>query len=126
MSSDLQFLKRLRVAAACGRLPPDVGHWVVRLAESTIARRERRALRDSYLRAAADQIHGSLHRKCVALAELVARYRSVSAAVGNPDPGSCEYWVRMALLVDARAPVSIKQLSRIIGHRALYMSNDSP
>lgn len=60
MLTDHEQLRRLEVAAVTGRLPPDLGRWLVERVAAALAADERRRDRDDLLRRAAGLVGGSI------------------------------------------------------------------
>ncbi|HEX6996162.1 MAG TPA: hypothetical protein VF339_18680 [Gammaproteobacteria bacterium] len=100
-------LARLRVAVETGRLPRDLGEWLLR----RLVVRDRRR-RDAALRAAAAEIGGSRWRRACELARLVRELRD------DPDadvyPNDAAELVRDALEADPDTPASIRHMLRIL------------
>lgn len=100
-------LARLRVAVETGRLPRDLGEWVLR----RLAVRDRRR-RDAALRAAAERIGGSRWRQACELARLVRELRDDPDADVHPDDAA--ELVRDALDADPETPTSIRHMLRLL------------
>ncbi|HEX6993734.1 MAG TPA: hypothetical protein VF339_06260 [Gammaproteobacteria bacterium] len=100
-------LARLRVAVETGRLPRDLGEWLLR----RLAVRDRRR-RDAALRAAAERIGGSRWRRACELARLVRELRDDHEA--NVQPPDAAELVRAALEADPDTPASIRHMLRLL------------
>lgn len=107
-------LARLRVAAASGRLPPDLGAWLVAELEAVAPAAERVEERNALLRAAAARMSGSRWAKARRLEREIqacaARLRERSALA---DDGVREL-VHQALEIDPDLPRSIRQIFRVL------------
>src|SRR5689334_19370623 len=106
-------LARLRVAAATGRLPPDLGDWAVAELEAVAPVAERVDARNRFLQQAAARLSGSRWAKASRLA------RELEAAGSRHCDRSADDGVRelvsRALEADPAAPRSVRQLFRVLG-----------
>jgi hypothetical protein len=106
-------LARLRVAAATGRLPPDLGFWAVAELEAVAPTAERVDARNRLLRQAAARLSGSRWAKASRLArELEASGSRIGER--SVDDGVRELVAR-ALEADPAAPRSVRQIFRLLG-----------
>lgn len=113
-------LARLRVAVATGRLPADLGAWVLRELAARAAAAERRELRDRLLVEAAHALlpDGSTWARAHALrAELAALDR-------RAELDGARRLLAAALEVDPEMPRSVRQLCRILTSTALRCQAD--
>lgn len=110
MSEREEKLARLRVAVTTGRLPRDLGAWVLRQLEPLD-----RDARDDALRAAAACVGGSRWQQARAIAELVTTIRTLPGYMyfvfGEGTPAR---HVQDALRLDPETPDSIRQMLRIL------------
>lgn len=111
---DADQLARLRVAVATGKLPPDLGRWLLGQFDATS--RHPRGRRDDLLRQAAARIHGSDWSKAREIHELLLMFREYpglakSAWYHESNPA---HWVQKAHRTDPWKPGSLRQVLRIL------------
>jgi hypothetical protein len=109
-------IARLRVALVSGRLPPDLGRWLLLHVGRSVDRAERLRRRDEALRASASLLEGSDWRKARTIHGLLLAMRAnprLAEAAAGP-PGAAADYVAQAFLIDRVYPASWRQVHRII------------
>ena len=88
LRTDSEQFARLEVAAVTGKLPRDLGTWLVKRLAGEFIADERRVERDDFLRLAAGRIQGSISEKVRGLQRGAARLnRRPSVGVRQDFPG---------------------------------------
>ncbi|ABC81614.1 hypothetical protein [Anaeromyxobacter dehalogenans] len=104
-------IARLRVAAATGVLPKDLGRWLVEFVTENAHRSERVRIRDDLLREAASRLSGSRWAKAKRLETEIAA--SLKGRTPSYDDGAAGL-VAQALEVGPRTRLARRQLLRIL------------
>lgn len=113
--SAVDFLARLKVAVETGRLPRDVGAWVLGVVEDNLPATSRRMVRDRHLRAAANLVSGTAWAKARRLEQEILSLRGRRPHRPSRGIGArVTMHVRAAIQIDPETPTSVRQLLRIV------------
>lgn len=106
-------LARLRVAAQVGKLPADLGAWLLAELEAIAPVAARLEERDALLRGAVEGLSGSRWARARRLRSEILALGSGRTRPAEDDPVRAA--VRRALAVDPGCPRSLRQLLRVLG-----------
>lgn len=109
--TDHEQFARLEVATVSGRLPRDLGEWLVRRLADELAADERRRERDELLRRAADLVGGSLVQQITAILTEAKRLQRRPAVHAQADFSGL---VAMAMQRNSGRLPSARHLRRIL------------
>ncbi|MFE8600240.1 hypothetical protein [Archangium violaceum] len=112
MSQLADVLARVRVAGASGIMTPDLARAVLVELMKRAQPGERHAVRNGFLRRAAEQIPGGTWERARKLEQEVRAARMTRIA--PTDPGAVRALVLQALEIDPGTPSSWRQLLRIL------------
>lgn len=112
MSQLEDVLARVRVAGVSGKMTPDLARAVLAELVRRAQPGERHAIRNSFLRRAAEQLPGGPWERARALEREVRAARMTRIAPA--DPGAVRALVLQALEIDPNTPNGWRQLLRIL------------
>lgn len=103
-------IARLRVACDTGRLPADLGQWLLTELLESGSRRSVRGLRNLFLCMAAEHLEGSRKERATLI-----RSEIVSLSRRRGKLTTVQELLRDALEIDPSCPYSVRQIMRILG-----------